>query len=130
MANLSLVQFKADIKKFAAQININQATVVRRISFDLWGKITKRTPVKTGRAHAGWGVSIGHAQVPTPPEGEYNPAPKPFPTVVIDGTQVVYILNNVEYIEALEDGHSKQAPAGMVRLAIAEVELEINSLTL
>lgn len=33
---------------------------------------------------------------------------------------VVWLANNVPYIRALEYGHSKQAPEGMVRIAVAE----------
>lgn len=31
------------------------------------------------------------------------------------------VLNNVEYIEYLEDGHSKQAPSGIARPTIKEI---------
>lgn len=43
----------------------------------------------------------------------------------IDGGELIYITNNLPYIERLEFGHSKQAPAGMVRLSVAEVAAEI-----
>lgn len=37
--------------------------------------------------------------------------------------QTIWIYNNVRYIKRLEDGHSKrQAPAGMVKVAIAEMQ--------
>ena len=39
---------------------------------------------------------------------------KPFGTV--------WIFNNVRYITALEEGHSSQAPAGMVAVSLAEIE--------
>lgn len=63
----------------------------------------------------------------TPGPGTYGP-PTPPDFSAIDGSQQIFILNNVEYIEALEEGHSQQAPAGMVRISIAEVELEINTI--
>lgn len=44
---------------------------------------------------------------------------------LIDGTQSVFIINNLPYIERLEHGWSKQAPAGMVRISKAEVEARI-----
>lgn len=34
----------------------------------------------------------------------------------------IWIFNNVRYITALEDGHSSQAPAGMVGVTLAEIE--------
>jgi hypothetical protein len=47
----------------------------------------------------------------------------------IDGTQEVFIVNNLAYVEALENGHSKQAPNGFVKLAMMEVEADIASTT-
>ena len=39
----------------------------------------------------------------------------------IDPFGKLYVQNNVPYIEALEGGHSQQAPIGMYGLAVAEV---------
>ena len=41
---------------------------------------------------------------------------------------VIWIFNNVPYINALERGHSKQAPAGMVGLTLLEVESGFGSI--
>lgn len=150
MADLSLVQFQAEMAKFAKIVDINLATVVKKIAFDLFTKIVYRTPVDTGRARAGWGISINTpiTIVPTGYGGKKLKAKSSaheadvvnsyqategvqLPDLSgIDGTQQVFILNAVEYIEMLEDGSSKQAPAGMVRVSIAEVEAEINALVL
>lgn len=128
MADLSLYKFKADIAKFAQQLDINLATVIRKIALDLWTKVTKKTPVDTGRARASWIVSEGEPDIVTTAPVGTNAVPTPPDFSNVDGTKVVYILNNVSYIEALEDGHSKQAPAGMVRISLAELEVEIESL--
>lgn len=131
VADLSLYKFSADLTAFARTLDLNLATIVRKIAFDLFAELTKRTPVDTGRARAGWGVSIDVPDIttvpPEPPEGVTLPAPGLPNLSAVDGTQVVYILNNVVYIEALEDGHSEQAPAGMVRLSLALLELKIES---
>lgn len=39
----------------------------------------------------------------------------------LTGKSVIYVSNSLPYIVPLEFGHSKQAPAGMVRTAIADV---------
>jgi hypothetical protein len=132
MADLSLIKFEADLRAFAKIVDVNQATVVKKIAMDLWTAITLKTPVDTGRARAGWGLSIGTPIIPTPPTGSYPPngqAPLPLPDIsAINGRQIVYILNNVDYVQHLEDGTSQQAPAGMVRISIAEIELEIEAI--
>lgn len=148
MADLSLVTFNADIQAFAKLINANLAIVIKKIAFDLYTRLILKTPVDTGRARAGWGISV-NTPIIIQPTGYNNKAAKKvkgpegadyeaafhasgifaMPDLsAIDGTQQVFILNSVEYIEALEDGHSKQAPAGMVKVSIAELELEITSL--
>ncbi len=132
MADLSLIKFEADLNAFAELLDINQKDLTQKITADLWARITgnfpsHRHPVDTGRARAGWGLSIGSPSPKSTPEGQYA-APSAPDVSAIDGTQVVYLLNNVEYIGALEDGHSKQAPNGMVRLSILEVESEIEAI--
>jgi len=38
---------------------------------------------------------------------------------------MITIYNNLEYIEALENGHSQQAPAGMVAVSLAEFNIKL-----
>lgn len=131
MPDLSLLKFEADVAAFARLVRLNQAEVMRKIASDIWTRIvgnfqSHRHPVDTGRARAAWGLTFAPS-IPTLPPGVYPPPPEPN-WAPITGTEIAYILNSVEYIEALEDGHSKQAPNGMVRLAILEVESEIEAI--
>ena len=41
-------------------------------------------------------------------------------TLKLKAGEVIYLVNNLEYARALEYGHSKQAPKGMVRITVAE----------
>lgn len=124
--------FKNDLKKLAQILDVNLGTVVRKVAFDLHAKIVLRTPVDTGRARAGWDITVSDPTQYLPPPGQYGDKGPPS-GVEIHGDQPVYVVNNVEYIEALEYGHSKQAPAGMVRISIveeiAEIEETIAALT-
>lgn len=130
MAN-ELFRFKTDLDAFAKKADLAIAFVVQRIATDLFAHIVgnfpaHRHPVDTGRARAGWAMSIGAPVAPVPAPGKYPAAPVPPDFTQIDGTQVVYILNNVQYIGALENGHSKQAPNGFVHLSLMEIEAELN----
>ena len=69
--------------------------VASKIALDLHGELVMTTPVDTGRARAAW-------------------------TVDTAGPEKV-VENNVEYIGALNAGHSKQAPASFVENAIDKV---------
>lgn len=138
MADLGTYQFEADLMKFADLVDVTIVDVVRKISLDLFARIignfdSHRHPVDTGRARAGWGITIGTPEVPVPPpapngQANYYPPPAIPDLARVDGTVPVYILNSVPYIERLEDGWSKQAPNGMVRLSLMEVEAEIEAL--
>ena len=67
----------------------------------------------------------------SPAEGEVDNAEAQSPASIITDAEnnvgnaqpgeSIWISNNLPYITALEDGHSKQAPAGMVALSLAEV---------
>ncbi len=86
--------------------------VVRKTCFDLYRRIIKRTPVDTGRAKGGWGITT---EVDAP-DGDVGSVALDFS--IEDGQVIIY--NNVDYISYLEHGHSKQAPTGMVAVSLAE----------
>lgn len=117
-------QFAAPLAEFAKLINVNLRTVVQRIALDAFTKITLRTPVDTGRARASWQLSVGAPGGGVPAPGNYGP-PGPPSVAGITGTEEVWIASNLDYISALEDGHSGQAPSGMVMITAAEIAAEI-----
>lgn len=125
--------------------------VQKKVAIDLFGKIIEKNPVGNpdlwkesslpppkgyvgGRSRANWAISIKKpgktASADAKPEdGVYHEQE-------ISGTQeaagfaamatakpggTIWIFNNVRYIGALEDGHSGQAPVGMVKVALAEI---------
>lgn len=145
----NITQFNADLDAFAAQLDTQIATVVRKIAVEAFNSLTNLTPVDTGRARAGWAMAIGQPSDFLPPDvapadrksrrkkkGVKPLKPifeKPDPDydvlAAVDGKQPLFITNSVEYIEALENGHSAQAPAGMVRITVAALEIGIESLS-
>lgn len=96
-------------------------------ALDLMNRIVEKTPVDTGRARGNWQLAAGTAA-----EGEVANAEGLTPsTIMHDAEQKtasvtigedIWISNNLPYIEALEEGHSLQAPHGMVALSLAESE--------
>lgn len=134
----SNVDFRAPLGRFAALLNLNIETVVRQIAVDALRRVVLRTPVDTGRARSSWDLTVDTYSTRVAPEtglppGEHGGQGVSFDPMAhnaagiaaINGRQKVYVVSNVEYIEALENGHSKQAPAGMVRVTLAEIEAEI-----
>lgn len=125
----NIQKFSAQLDAFAEKIKVAPEKVQKKVAIDLWSSITRRTPVDTGRARANWFLSVGAPTqrldpYPGAKTGEVPEPPLPDVTNV-DGYKSVFIINNLPYIEALEHGHSKQAPNGMVRLAIQSAQLRI-----
>jgi len=112
-------QFNVDLDKFAQKLGILKATVYQRMALEIWNGITKRCPVDTGRARSSFNLAIGAPDPTVPPPGKYGEPSQPNVTV-IDGNEVVFITSNLDYIEPLENGHSQQAPGGMVFIAVNE----------
>jgi hypothetical protein len=123
--------FQRDLEAFAKQIDRDLTTVVRTTAFLLFTKIVDRTPVRSGRAVGSWAISIGRPgtdMIPKGGRGSKAVAMARLNAVDFSRRNVQYfIYNNVEYIGRLEYGYSKQAPQGMVRLALAETEAELDS---
>ena len=138
-------QFSADLEKFSQVMDIDLETMLKAVAFKLFDKFIRRTPVDTGRARGSWTMQ------------EHRPDPSVLPenTNISNGqaTQtalastvtklsspytILYLSNNLPYIVVLEfgeygegpktsGGFSLQAPLGMVRVSLAEVEAEISA---
>jgi hypothetical protein len=133
----SLFRFNADVSKFSETIQVDLGLVVKKIVFDVFTKIVWRTPVDTGRCRASWGIErskVGSDQAPdgmkVDPQTATGIAREQLQKLNVPsqelGRSVWWIYNNLPYAVALEYGHSRQAPSGMVRIALAEVEAEIS----
>jgi hypothetical protein len=97
-----------------------------KIALELLRGIVNMTPVDTGRAKGNWYVTLG-----TPATGfDWEKHDIAGGETINDGYQTIqglqdygaiYLTNNLPYIIALEKGHSKQAPAGMVQVSLDRV---------
>lgn len=106
-----------DIQKFVdKKYKPGYEKVVRAGLIATSSAIIKATPVDTGRARANWFPSIGTIKHGTSTLTEVI-------TTIEDAPgKVFYLTNNLPYIKPLEFGSSKQAPQGMVRVAVANFE--------
>lgn len=123
------MSFDSDIKKFIKKTGLKADDVVRKIAFDVYGGIVRKTPVDTGRAKGNWQISVGSPatdaidRTDTTKLGSANQAQFSDAQSAVNGYKGrgdIIIRNNVEYIVGLEYGTSKQAPAGMVRVTVAK----------
>ena len=119
--------FKNALDDMANQINGDITKVIRKACIDLYRRIVERTPVDTGRAKANWQLGTFYSANDGKEGGTFNDIASIVNSEVsgfklgINDDQVI-IYNNLEYISALENGHSAQAPSGMVAVSLAEFE--------
>jgi len=121
--------------KAIGQMTVEKVSAIQRAVFLEMGKrIIERTPVATGRARSGWNADVEEFNT----EVSFPFATNQFLTgdeatqKAINSTlaatgkhktgQDLTLSNNVEYITYLNNGSSKQAPAGMTDEVINEFE--------
>ena len=99
-------------------------TVVKKVTADVTANLQEATPVDTGWAQSNWIPKIGRGF-----NGVVGSKAGVLTTAQITALLEVqsrytlkqgkvFINNNVPYILRLNDGYSKQAPAGFVQIAI------------
>lgn len=110
----SAADFQQALNSLADVAMDDASQVIRKTLVDLWQGIVSMTPVDTGRLRAGWLLSTRFDPNEAPPEGQ---ATYPQPQVQDPGHASDWrweLFNNLEYASVIEDGHSQQAPQGMV----------------
>jgi hypothetical protein len=152
---VSARNFSNQLRKMAQGLNITIRVVVRKMAYDAFTRLTMRTPVDTGRARASWDIKQGSPSdfIPDPIEGKNAGSGNTDlgtgmtgnslgagaltggtthevtgALEAVTGREVVYITTALDYMRYLEQGHSKQAPSGMVALTVAEMAAEIDSI--
>jgi hypothetical protein len=124
---VSSTPFQASLDRFSQRVKVAPSQVVAKIALEIHDDIVAMTPRDTGRAASNWNIALGDSpDTSTTAEGPQNPAAASQAQTAklsdIQPGQNVFITNSLPYIQALENGHSKQAPAGMVKVAIVNAE--------
>jgi hypothetical protein len=126
--------------------------VVRRTALSILRGLVKASPVDTGRFRASWGIAVGapYDQAATESRGvmrtkagrtrrtkagkvKKHPVPQPSFAARSAGLgsfrigETVHISNPLPYGPALNNGHSRQAPAGFVDLVVDAVRHEVQT---
>lgn len=129
-----LDEFERRIRLYANKAGELGTEAVRAASGATLRELARATPVDTGKAVSNWVVGIGgapHEELPPYAPGAEGStglanrmAMLEAGLAAIDGYvsgqgAAVHIVNNAKHIGALNDGHSKQAPANFVETAVA-----------
>ncbi len=98
--------------------------VVKKITLDVTSNLIATTPVDVGWARANWVPAIGQpVDQPVATRESVNTAAQQAGILSVASSYklergLVFVSNNVRYITRLNEGSSKQAPAGFVQNAI------------
>lgn len=120
------MSFTLDLTKFATKSSFDIKLVIQKISMEAFKRVILRTPVDTGRARANWGCTIGKVSASSISES-YDKSGGTTTSAMIatikgfSGDGSVLLINNLPYINELENGSSTQSPQGMVRITAAEM---------
>jgi hypothetical protein len=121
-----MAKFALQLDAFAKKAGRNADQVVRKVGLQIATGIVMRTPVDTGRARSTWNTSIGSADYKvTESFDKAGAASIAKAAATLSGFKCgpsIWISNGLPYIGRLEQGWSKQAPAGMVAVTVREFQ--------
>ena len=122
-------QFEIGLRKFAEKTELKINDVVRKIGLEVYSSVVMRSPVDTGRFRGNWNLSLANFDPSvselTDKEGAASIASASISIADYKGGSI-YISNNLPYAQRLEDGWSKQAPVGMLRITVVEFQEMVN----
>jgi hypothetical protein len=112
--------FSDDVKRFAAKAREAAEKIVRETEIELYSGVILQTPVDTGRARGNWFYETGSESTQVTDEGDKSGsgtvADMRADAQSASFPRKSFLTNNLPYAIPLEEGHSGQAPAGMVRV--------------
>ncbi len=115
------MSFNSDLRRFSKTAGSTAEKMFRAKVIGVMNNIVRRTPVKDGRLQGNWQASINSPKRNTlertnpPHHAELHSALSP-----VKSGDVVYFTNNLPYAYAIEMGHSKKNPLGMMRISVLE----------
>lgn len=123
------MSFSGDLEKFRKKVSSDTRHVFRASALELFSAVTFTTPVDKGVLRNNWFATVPSAgSTELPVSGEFSrisgditgaevieQIKRELRKIKLDST--VFFTNNLAYAERIEfDGHSAQAPEGMVRV--------------
>lgn len=131
MSKRNLSELADSLEKRAAELDLKACRVAIQVAETIVADLAYRTPVDTSKALSNWQVSISspvNSKIPPYYPGEGGSTRNASAQAAIDAARIIlkskrpgvtiFISNVLPYIRRLNDGYSKQAPAGFVERAV------------
>lgn len=113
------MSFQAKFRRLLDKAGANAELVVRKSVLELQTMMIERSPVDSGRFKSNWQAGLGTTNTETSAAAGSDAESRTL--AVLEGWrpgQTIFLSNSMPYAKRLEEGWSKQAPAGMVRLSV------------
>lgn len=118
--------FSISLEQFAIKTEKQAFAACQKIAMECWKRVIEKSPVDTGRFRANWSCSIGSPYSGTTESFDKSGGATEAKAIMVTAgwnlKQAISLVNNVQYSVPLEYGHSQQAPSGMVRVTVAEMQ--------
>lgn len=118
--------FALDLSRLVEKAKGQTDLVVRKVMLETFRSVVMRSPVDTGRFRANWVLGYGAPNKTTGEETDKSGGAAL--GKIAEGVQSarigdssLFLTNSLPYSFELENGSSRQAPAGMIRLTLTEV---------
>ena len=117
--------FDDDVAAFNRDTVVGLEISVRATFIEALSAVMRATPVDTGRARSNWFTGVNRTPTVT------STRTRDGSRRLRDGARLartfraggsLTLVNNLPYITKLEDGHSRQAPRGMVKVVFSRLE--------
>jgi hypothetical protein len=129
------MSFASDIERFVRRTGITMNEVLRKLAFDGYEALLRRSPVDQGRFRASWRVGVNHFDLTVEPEFEEKSGVEfgdPLrgdehsyaldELASVDAGDTIHLTNNLPYAVRLNsEGHSKQNTEGILEPALEEI---------
>lgn len=115
------MSFDAQIKKFLKETEIELTKEARRFAGFVYAEAVARSPIDTGEYQASWRIAVNTPDLSVANGKALNTAQQIGKLKQVKPGDTIFVSNNVPYALKLENGHSQQAPLGVLNQAIAAV---------
>lgn len=116
--------FGGQMQTITEDTKLKLRDLLQKTALDAFSEVVLMSPVKSGRFRGNWLPAIGAAPggydwQKLDPDGSETIARASATVEASELGDTIYLVNNLPYARRLEEGWSKRAPAGMVRITAA-----------
>jgi hypothetical protein len=123
---MSNERFRREFGELLRRQGANIDAAMRRTAIQIASRVIQMSPVDTGRFRGNWNVGIPAIDFATREDVDPTGAGSLQRAQSAIGSwrigESLYVTNSLPYAKRLEEGYSQQAPAGMVKVTVAEFQ--------